>query len=63
MDSIKIDFSDGSFLLLEVAENKKVNIIMCGKKDISSVTMSVTTVGQEQILEIKNFFDRWIENH
>jgi len=56
---VKIDFEDGSFILLEAVDENKVNVIMCGRKDANSVTMSSSSLNLEQVEKIVDFLGDW----
>jgi len=59
-EAVKVDFKDGSFLLFESTEDKKVNVIMCGRKDANSVTMSSSFIDKDQVNEIMGFLNDWL---
>jgi hypothetical protein len=59
-ESVKINFNDGSFLLLEQKNDEKLNITMCGRKNINSVVMSSSDIDKKQAIEIVNFINIWL---
>lgn len=56
---VKIDFEDGSFILLEAVDEKKINVIMCGRKDTNSVTMSSSSLDLKQVEKVLDFLNEW----
>ena len=57
----KIDFEDGSFILFEAREDEsKINVVMCGRKDFNSVTMSASSIDMDQAKIIQEFLQKWI---
>ena len=57
--TIKINFEDGSFILLEAVSENKINVIMCGRKDSNSVTMSSSSLDLKQVEKIVDFLSEW----
>ena len=60
--SIKINFNDGSFILLELVDDNKTNVIMCGRKNSNSVVMSSSNIDKEQAKEIIDFLNNWVKS-
>ena len=60
--SIKINFDDGSFILLELVDDNKTNVIMCGRKNSNSVVMSSSNIDKEQAKEIVDFLNNWVKS-
>lgn len=59
--SIKIDFDDGSFLLLETNDDiQKINIVMCGRKNSNSVVMSSSNIDKNEARDVVNFINNWL---
>jgi len=62
VDVIKVDFEDGSFILLEPKDEYKINVIMCGRKDTNTVTMSSSSLDKEQAEKIAGFLRDWLDS-
>lgn len=59
--SVKIDFEDGSFLLLEARnDGQKISVIMCGKKNSNSVVMSSSNIDKAQARDMVDFINKWL---
>jgi hypothetical protein len=60
---MKITFGeDGSFLeIFPSGDNKKITLIMCGRKSYREVTMSSTELSKEQVSEMIKFLTEWQE--
>ena len=59
-DIVKLDFEDGSFILLESKNEDEINVIMCGRKNANEVTMSSSSLNKDQAEKIYNFLEKWI---
>ncbi len=57
---VKIDFEDGSFILLDSKDEYNIEDVMCGRKNVNSVTMSSSSLNKEQAEKIYGFLTNWL---